>query len=154
MGSNRAIPLVEARVLCFRPKMLAKLVSWIQKNEREGVSKDQVEAAADLLVWVMYADGHIAGAENETIDAELTRLGWSSPFAMDLYLQGATARARRALEDDIFAETYLLRASERLRTGEMKRRVLEACAELAAADGNSSTAEERLLDKLKRTFKL
>ena len=142
------------RAICFRGEMLEKLISWIQKKEREGVSKDQVEAAADLLVWVMYADGHIAGAETETIDAELRRLGWSSPFAMDLYLQGATARARRALDDPSFAETYLERAAERLRTEEMKRRVLEACAELAAADGHSSASEARLLDKLESAFKL
>ncbi|NLE46812.1 MAG: hypothetical protein GX614_00270 [Sandaracinaceae bacterium] len=134
--------------------MLEKLISWIQKKEREGVSKDQVEAAADLLVWVMYADGHIASAETETIDAELRRLGWTSPFAMDLYLQGATARARRALEDPSFAETYLSRASERLGTNEMRQRVLDACADLAAADGDSSAAESRLLDKLQEAFKL
>lgn len=132
--------------------MFEALVSWIKGREASGASKDEVEAAADLLVWTMFADGHIATAEEETVESELRLMGWSSPYSLDLYLHGSVARARRALSDRESADAYLAKCAARIQDPAMRARVLEACAKIAASDGNTSTRETDFLDRLRAAF--
>lgn len=132
--------------------MFEALVAWIKGREASGASKDEVEAAADLLVWTMFADGHIATSEEETIESELRLMGWSSPYSLDVYLHGSVARARRAIADRASGDAYLARCAERIKTPAMRARVLEACEKLAASDGNTSSRETGFLARLKAAF--
>ena len=132
--------------------MFEALVSWIKGREESGASKEEVEAAADLLVWTMFADGHVATAEEETVESELRFMGWSSPFALEVYLHGSIARARRAVADPAEAERYLAGCAARIAEPAMQARVLEACAKIAASDGNTSAHESELLARVRAAF--
>jgi uncharacterized tellurite resistance protein B-like protein len=132
--------------------MFEALVSWIKGREASGASKDEVEAAADLLVWTMFADGHVATAEEETVESELRHMGWSSPYSLDLYLLGSVARARRSIADREAGDAYLASCAARIQDPAMQARVLEACTKIAASDGNTSARETDLLERIRAAF--
>ena len=130
--------------------MIDRFIELVRERALPAVAQGQREATIDLLVWTMFADRHVAGAEAVRVAAEARKLAWDAPAPVDEYIGKSMRRARAVLARERSAEEYLDELAQRLADDATRRRALEACEELAAVDGAVATEERELLDKMAR----
>ncbi len=123
------------------------------KKHDDGAARARVEALADALVLVMFSDRLVASAESRHIAATLGEIGWSSPFDVKTYLQGAVARARKALDSDEATDAFVASLVERVPDEPDRAELLRHCRALAAADGDTADSELALIARIEAAFR-
>ncbi len=117
-------------------------------------TQTQREALLDLLAWTMLADRHVASAEQNHLREHAAGLPWDSQRPVEVYLDGALRRARQAIGTPAQEDAHLAAIASRLGDEATRRRALEACKELAGADGDVAPSESQHLDRLRASLGL
>jgi tellurite resistance protein len=108
------------------------------------------EAALELLVLVMIADGHFDANEIETI-REISEDWRGGAFSFDQYLGAAMAKVRRAVRDDA-TEELLDSIDERISSHVLRRALFSASREVAGIDDDVSPEEGTILEQVAVRF--
>ncbi len=129
------------------PQRLDRLTSLVGEllPEADAHTRELVASIVGLLACVAYADGEYRASEREGVRRELARVQALSPSAVDAVcaLLDRDIEAIAAGGDQPWAQ--------RIRDGlerEGRLEVLDALLEIAAADGELSTAETNFLRRL------
>ena len=116
--------------------------------------QSQKEAIIELLIMTMYADKSLKLEENEAIMKYIQTLEWQSPMSVEYYLGIATAKVRKALETSEKTHSFLKDISNRVKTVELKKQVLQICNNLAMADSEISPEEKEFLQRVAKVFQV
>jgi uncharacterized tellurite resistance protein B-like protein len=115
----------------------------------DGLSQAEREAIADLLHFCMYADNHLALAEDSVIDDAVAQMGWDPAVSFETFESHSIAKARAAKDDVTSRESFLKSLRERLASKPARARAIALCTKLFSADGTSDK-ESTVLAELKR----
>jgi len=100
------------------------------------------EAVLELLVATMFCDAMVTEHELLEIRRAGEEHGWnSSAFSFDQAMGTATAVVRDARERPDGLDELLAAASDRITTPELRAEAVEACRQVAAADGTTDPVE-------------
>ena len=110
------------------------------------------EAAIELLLLVMVADGHIGIAEIEEIRTISEDQGFESEtFSFDQYLGLAMAKVRAAIADET-VDTLLDDIDHRITSSVLRQSLFSAARDVAGSDREIGPAEESLLAQVAARF--
>ena len=114
----------------------------------------QKEAIVELLIMTMYADKTLKIEEEEAIRRYIETLDWKSPMSVEYYLGIAIAKVRKALESPEKIRCFLEDISDRVKTVELKKQVLQICMNLTISDSEVSTEEKEFLQLVSQVFQI
>jgi tellurite resistance protein len=126
--------------------MIERFIRLVRDRAAPAETQAEREAMIDLLVWTMFADRHVAAAEQQRIVSETKLMKWDAAAPADHYIDKSMLRARAVLAGDRPAEEYLDEIAARLGDEPMRRRALAACEALAEVDGEVAEPERTLLE--------
>ena len=110
------------------------------------------EAAIELLLLVMIVDQHISTDEVDEIRTISAESGWESEtFSFDQYLGPAMAKVRQAVSNDAIEE-FLDSVDARISSKVLRASLFSAARDVAGADHELGSQEERLLGQLAARF--
>jgi len=101
----------------------------------------QRQALLDLLVLGMYADGHLAVAENEKLQQLLTTLGCETQFDRDQQLDAAVTRIRQHARSAEAVRAHVLQLAAGFATREERQQVCALLEGLMASDRQVTPSE-------------
>jgi len=129
------------------PSLIRKL---FHKSEApsDGLTQPQREAIVDLLNYCMYADDFVFLAEDRFITDTVAKFNWDSKVPFDQFDVRSIGNARNAKENKGYRDRVLVSIRDRLATPAVKRRALDLCQELFAADGARSEEEDVMFQNL------
>jgi len=104
-------------------------------NGKDGWNQAQREALVDLLVFAMYADGHLSLAEEKVLENQAAELAWESSQSIESYVNETTERVRLARGTEDGTENLLVSIRERLGDFEDRERAFFVCESLLSSDG-------------------
>ncbi len=116
------------------------------------LADQEKQAFLDLLVLAMYADGHLASAEDERIVKVLTAFGFESEYDRGKQLDASVTRARQRAETRDAARHYAASLAETFTSPDTKQAVFNALAELVAADSRVSPEEKSFLGVIREVL--
>ncbi len=116
----------------------------------DGFTQPAREALVDVLHYCMYADKHIALAEDAFIEKAARTLSWDAKISYDYYEGKSVAEVRRALADQKARDAFFDSVKERLTAPAQRQFALKLAADLMAADGDKSNAEHDALVALRK----
>ena len=116
--------------------------------------QSQKEAIVELLIMTMYADKTLKIEEDEAIKRYIETLEWKSPMSVEYYLGIVTAKVRKALESPEKIHCFLEDISDRVKTVELKKQVLQICINLTMSDSEVSTEEREFLQLVSQIFQV
>lgn len=116
--------------------------------------QSQKEAIVELLIMTMYADKTLKIEEDEAIKSYIETLEWKSPMSVEYYLGIAIAKVRKALESPEKIHCFLEDISDRVKTVELKKQVLQICINLTMSDSEVSTEEREFLQLVSQIFQV
>ena len=132
------------------PIRLTKLFRANPKPD-DGLTQPQREAIADLLHYCMYADNHIALAEEKIVEETMSVLNWDPGASFESYETRSIARAREAKEHPDARETLFNSIKNRLASSKAARALaLDVCHQLFVSDGIETEKEALLETRLKQ----
>ncbi|KST67325.1 tellurite resistance TerB family protein [Mastigocoleus testarum] len=116
--------------------------------------QSQKEAIVELLIMTMYADKTLKIEEDEAIKRYIETLEWKSPMSVEYYLGIAIAKVRKALESPEKIHCFLEDISDRVKTSDLKKQVLQICINLTMSDSEVSTEEREFLQLVSQIFQV
>jgi uncharacterized tellurite resistance protein B-like protein len=119
-----------------------------QINNLQSFSQMQKEAAIDLLLLVMYADGIIDPNEIEYIDQLLLDSTWASDKAIEDYLSGMRETIIETLADTKKLQGFVEKAKIRIGDAHKVYDIYTICAKMANVDQNLDPKELEILKML------
>lgn len=115
--------------------------------------QDFAEAAIELLILAMYADGEMAMAEREFLDEYGSQLRWQGRSTLDVFTSLAYGRVREAHVTK--QRVPFIRAiAQKLPRIEDRLELFTACLNLLKSDGKAAPGEREFLADLKTGFGL
>lgn len=123
----------------------------IRGLDPDALTQTQREALVDLAVLMVHADAHVSEAEMKAVDKRFEALRWESQTPKPQYIAQATARVR-ALGDDAARRAFMQDVADRLGAPALRKRALQKCRELAAADHEVSPQEQAVLAELEQVL--
>jgi hypothetical protein len=117
-----------------------------------GFAEPQRQALLDLLMLGMYADGHLASAEDVTLHQLLRRMGLESKYDQDRELDAAVTRVRQHLESPAAAEAYVKSLAQRFSSPELRRQAAEVLEQFLDSDERLTTVEHQFLATVRAAF--
>lgn len=119
----------------------------------ESGSAAEREAVLELLVATMFSDALVTEDELSAIQRAGEEHGWNtSAFSFDQAMGAATAVVRDAREQPNGLDQLLASASRRITTPDLRAEVVEACRQVAVADGTTDPAESAWLRAVAERF--
>ena len=115
-------------------------------QSNDGLTQPQREAIADLLHFCMYADNHIALAEEKIMEQTVSVLNWAPGASFESYEARSIAKAREAKEHSDVQGVFFQSIKDRLSSKAARALALDVCHELFVSDG-IETEKEALLEK-------
>jgi hypothetical protein len=112
----------------------------------------QREAIVDLLLLGMYADRHIAVAEQEFLAEAIAQMGWDEFYSPEIYFQRVVPTVREVLGNVDRTRSFLQSISARLDQVELMKFAIEKFSTLIALDGVTEESEAVLFDQVMETF--
>jgi uncharacterized tellurite resistance protein B-like protein len=115
-------------------------------------SQQQQLALLDLLVLGMYADGHLARAEDARIEKLLTTMGYKTAYDRQVQFDASVTRVRKHLPawDAILACAKELAGN--FSKPEERQKVFALLEDVLASDQNMSENETRFLAGVRELF--
>lgn len=117
-------------------------------------SEAQKQALADLLVAGMYADHHLALAEDARLRRLLDGFGFSSSYERQQFLDAACARAGRMSRSPGEAAAQVRQLAACFTRSSERAEVYEALKSLLTSDQRVTEEENQLLAALRDVFQL
>ena len=128
---------------------LDRLVSAFKSEPQlEAAAQSEREALVDLMVWTMYVDRHIAAPEQAEIERVVSELSWTDGRGVDAFINASMRRSRDVLGNAEAEARYLATIAAKLESDVSRRRAYDACACVAAIDGEVSPEEHEHLAKV------
>jgi NAD(P)H-hydrate repair Nnr-like enzyme with NAD(P)H-hydrate dehydratase domain len=123
-------------------------------TEVAGFSPSQQLALLDLLVLAVYADGHLATAEDEPVKKLLIGMGLGEGPDRQRAFEAAVTRMRPSLQPFWRAKTQAILLADAFTEREQQKQVFAAVEQIMAADNHVSSWEGMLLMELRMKFRL
>lgn len=115
----------------------------------EGWTQSQREALVDAMVWMMYADRHLADVEASAIRQEAEDVSWAGPMPIGDYVLASISQLRQVLGDAAKEEAYLKDVVDRLETEKARRQAVESCRHVALSDLEEDGGEHAFMKRLR-----
>jgi hypothetical protein len=119
-----------------------------------GYSAAQKSALLDLLILVMYVDGHLSVWEEAWLQELMTRMGFHDESARQREFDAAVARIRPSVKHIEQATRHALELAKAFTKRDQQKDVYEAVQWIMGSDGHVSTWESMLLSELRLNFQL
>ena len=119
-----------------------------------GFTAAQKQALFDLLILVMYADGHLTSFEDEQLQKLLAALGFTDEIDRQREFDAAVTRIRPALQSIYKAKELALGLADEFTARPQQKLVFAAVEKIMTFDNNISTWENTLLSELRMKFRL
>jgi Tellurite resistance protein TerB len=113
---------------------------------------DQRKALMELLVSAMYADGHLASAEDERINKVAGSLGLESDHERQLLIDATFTKVARLPQNDAGLKEHLISLVGKFPTRELRRDASQAVDELLRSDNQLASKENSLMVLLRQVF--
>lgn len=119
-----------------------------------GFTPPQQHALFDLLVLIMYADGHLSATEDEQLQRLLTAMGYADELDRQRAFDAVVTRMRPCLQSIQKAKDQALLLADAFAGRRQQKQVLAAVESIITSDGHVSTWENTLLSELRLKFRL
>lgn len=119
----------------------------------DGLTQPQREAIVDLLHFCMYADNHIALAEDKILDDTVSVLNWDPGASFDSYESRSIARVREAKDHADVRDAFFASIQQRLSSKAARALAIDVCQQLFLSDGVKSDREAQLEARLKQLLR-
>ena len=116
-----------------------------QINNLPNFTQMQKEAAVDLLLLVMYADGVVDPQELEYIDRLLIDSSWESETSMEQYFTAIRPKVLEALVDSFHLERFVEHAKLQIGDKQKIHSIYTLCATMANTDKKVDDKELEIL---------
>jgi uncharacterized tellurite resistance protein B-like protein len=134
--------------------MFDNVQSFLGMIAQPDVQQVEREATLELMVMTMYIDKSLKLAEDEAINEYLSNITWESWLPSNKFLGVAIAKVRNALGSKEKTIALLENINSKLSDEERKSKALQACHELAIADGELSQEEKDFLETVAQVFQI
>jgi uncharacterized tellurite resistance protein B-like protein len=111
----------------------------------KGLTQPQQQALLDLAMLTMYADGHLAAAEDERIHRLLASMGCTTDYDRGRLYDASVSRVSRQARTPEAAQQFAATLVREFTTREERRCVLEVLDDLVTSDSHVSPQEGSLL---------
>ncbi|MFT4690574.1 MAG: putative tellurite resistance protein B-like protein [Limisphaerales bacterium] len=118
----------------------------------EHLSSDQVDGLLELLVLGMYADSHLAAAEDATIRGVAAAAGLPTGYDMDKSFDRAVSVTSQHGSEAAAIADHLDELARVFDTTEIKRDVLDALEGLHQSDSAEAESEKKFMQLAKEQF--
>ena len=112
-------------------------------------TEQQKQALLDLVTLMMYADGHLASAEDERVSRLLTSMGFTSDYDRARQYDAAVARVRSHTKDTDKGSAYLKILIQAFPNHEQRRLIDQVLDDVITSDSHVADAENQLMAQLK-----
>lgn len=132
--------------------MLDRIKSFLTAGSH---NRDQAyaEAAIELLILAMYADGELTVAERQFLGEYGDLLPWHGTASKDLFIAAAYGRVRE-VHASKQRKAFISTMAARLPKADDRLKLFSACNRLFKADGTMPIAEKEFLADVKAGFAL
>lgn len=120
----------------------------------DGFSEQQREALVDLLVLGMYADTHLASAEDYRMRRVLDSLGMQNEESRTRLLDGSISRVRQLRRGSGGDRSYVETLAEAFPEAAERQQVWVALGSLLSSDGKVTAEETEFLAMVRDIFKV
>ena len=110
----------------------------------DGMTQAAREAIVDLLHFGVFADKHIALAEDKMVEATARTLNWDPKISFDYYEGKSIGEVRRVGSDEKERAEFFQSIRERLPKVEDRKLALKLLEQLYACDGTTAVERETL----------
>jgi uncharacterized tellurite resistance protein B-like protein len=117
-------------------------------------TEKQRKALVDLMVLTMYADGHIASAEEARVHRLLGTLGFETDYDRSRQFDAAVTRLRRHSATAQAARTHAAQLARSFATPEQRRQVADLLEDLTGSDNQVAPAESQFLAAVKEALQI
>ena len=118
------------------------------------LTEQQRQALLDLAMLAMYADGHLASAEDERVHRLLTTMGFGTGYDRGKQYDAAIARISPHSQTTAAAQAHTATLAESFATREQQRFVLEVLDDLLSSDSGVAPQESNYLAVVKEVFQM
>jgi uncharacterized tellurite resistance protein B-like protein len=118
------------------------------------LTEQQQQALLDLAMLAMYADGHLASAEDERILRLLTTMGFGTDYDRGKQYDAAIGRVSRYSQTASAARTHITTLAQVFTTREQRRSVLDVLDGLVSSDSRVAPQESRYLAVVREVFQM
>ncbi len=108
-------------------------------------TETQKQALLDLTMLAMYADGHLASAEDARVHRLLDGLGYTTEYDRNTQYDAAISRVSRQALTASGAKEHAVKLAEAFTTPEQRLKVHELLGELVTSDSKVSLQEGEFL---------
>ena len=115
-------------------------------------SVPQCEALLDLALLAMYADGHLATAEDERVHRLLSAMGVAAESDRARHYDAAVARVRGHAQSAAGARSHASKLAGHFATSEHRRQVMAVLDELIASDSQVAPQERGYLSAVQEAL--
>jgi uncharacterized tellurite resistance protein B-like protein len=118
----------------------------------ETFSPEQRRALLDLAVLGMYADRHLAGAEQSRVRRLLAALGFASELEANREFDASVTRVRPFADDPAAVEAQALTLANEFSSREQRAQAFAILKDLLASDHRIEPAESALIQWVRPTL--
>jgi uncharacterized tellurite resistance protein B-like protein len=118
------------------------------------LTEQQTQALLDLAMLAMYADGHLASAEDERICRLLTAMGCATDYDRAKQYDASIGRISRPSQTAAAARAHTATLAQSFMTGEQRRRVLDVLDDLTSSDSRVTPQESNYLTIVREAFQM
>jgi uncharacterized tellurite resistance protein B-like protein len=115
-------------------------------------TQPQRQALLDLLVLAMYADGHLASAEDARLQRLLSTLGSDTDYDRGRQLDAAVTRVRLHSQTPEAARVYAAQLAQSFTLPAHRQQVSQLLGDLMVSDGQVSAPESRFLSVIQEVL--
>jgi hypothetical protein len=119
-----------------------------------GFTGPQCLALLDLLVLAMYADGHLALAEDARLKDLLSAMGWKTAHERNQQLDAAVTRVRQSSLTADTAAAHAARLAQSFTTQQQRRQVYDLLEDLMSRDRQVAPQENNFLSAVNKELGL
>lgn len=125
--------------------MLSALFERFFKDETFHYTQEQREAAIDILLLMIHADGRVDDEELRQLRQAISDIGWEAACPIDDHIAAATTRVQDALVSEEARDHFVAAAFTHLHSAYLADKLLRLCRDMAAADHVIDAQERALL---------
>lgn len=108
-------------------------------------TEQQKQALLDLAMIAMYADGHLAAADDERVHRLLGAMGFTADYDRDKHYDASVSRVSRHSQSAELARNHAATLAQSFSTREQRRQVQDILFDFVTSDGHISLQEGDLL---------
>jgi uncharacterized tellurite resistance protein B-like protein len=118
------------------------------------LSEQQTQALLDLAMLAMYADGHLASAEDQRISRLLTSMGLATDYDRGKQYDASITRISRHSQSAAAARTHAATLAQQFTTRDQRHRVLNVLEDLTSSDSRVTPQESSYLEIIREVFQM